>query len=325
MPATSCEDSDALEATRNVLNRPVCAREPNSVGVENSRRRAGVADNSDAPPTKAEQGRDQNLLGHTGLLADPSGRVATGRRRSGPVKNHHAKTAPKGNPEDGSGRQVARTARTQYDREARDDPATGSVTTAESQKAQEAEETTESSSPWTGSDQYGSSDEFRKWLSRNRPWLVVPEHEITPLTESWNGSTVATNQTLLKLAGWCKTCSFGPEPGSSLYCPDCHRSGYEHQLSIQRKIVGTPRRVMPEPKRVSRETLKKAARVADQMLRKAATIGSCRKESGPPCLTRRQRRSQAYQNNIIPITDNQCTRDSLVLSSGLLLSAVSEE
>lgn len=147
----------------------------------------------------------------------------------------------------------------------------------------EAEPTEEpTGTAWTGSDFYGSSDDFRKWLKRERPGLYVPEQQIVIALRGFDPTAHRRAGLCQKCetpyktgkprycpaCDWCAHCGGGFEAGSLLYCPECHGSGFDRRLAAQLRIVGTPTKIRPCT--VSDATRSKIGRVSGQVLAKAA-------------------------------------------------------
>lgn len=165
-------------------------------------------------------------------------------------------------------------------------------------------------SNWTGSDFYGSSDDYSKWLRRERPWLIAPEREIVPCLKGWDGTAShrANPGRCPKCSrgyrrgkprycagcDWCAHCGGGFDDGSLLYCPECHRSGFDDRLGAQLRIVGVP------PRRpayaVSEATRSKIGRVASQVLSKArgVTFSGSAASPGSARPTRKARRAAKF-------------------------------
>lgn len=100
-------------------------------------------------------------------------------------------------------------------------------------------------------------DPFALWIRDNRPDLRVPEGDIT-LVEGcggwshWHESPAPASP--------CPKCGDGIAPGSRLYCPKCHRSGFDAKLAEQRRIAPPPPRRARAPARPAAKSTRKARR-----------------------------------------------------------------
>jgi hypothetical protein len=141
----------------------------------------------------------------------------------------------------------------------------------------------------TGSDWYGSSDEFAAEIRAHWRDLAVPEREIIALI---NGPNAWRPELELppppgESCSWCGSPPTPPPgagpgiaPGSLLYCPKCARSGFEDRLALQRKLAGRPPR---EPGR------RAPALPVPTGPGRAGTPAT-----GPRPLTRRERRARRF-------------------------------
>lgn len=98
--------------------------------------------------------------------------------------------------------------------------------------------------PLVGSDWYGSSDNFSEEIRLHWAGLAVPEHAIVPLAGGPAGLAWDPGRERPPASGPCPSCLGRIRPGSALYCPACHASGYDGRLARQRRMAGTP---PPEP------------------------------------------------------------------------------
>jgi len=87
-------------------------------------------------------------------------------------------------------------------------------------------------------------DPFAAFIRDYRPDLKVPEDQIVP-SDGKSGWTPGDEMA----EPACSKCSDGRriEVGSLLYCPKCHRSGFDRKLAEQRAIAPAPRRIRTSP------------------------------------------------------------------------------
>jgi hypothetical protein len=307
---TSCDVGSDRDNGENETFPPVpTERDTNHVGRRNGQR--DDSDEGSIQDTETDQDAGQVLQRSDRGLARPRRGSATLRRNGRVVAKDCTKPDVQDSSKPGTGEIATGSDRTWLDDEADAILAAAGYREPEidwtwpPESEDEDEDVTEVEelhtfppspvSPYTGSDNYGSSDEFRKWLGKNCPWLVVPESMVVPNIQSWGGSPVTTNARLLSEAWWCKTCSFGPLPDSNVVCVDCHRSGYEHHLEMQRSLVGVPQCELMKPNSMSKspgEAARELKRSAVAMVMKAAA--DFRSQRGVTAPTRKQLRAERW-------------------------------
>jgi hypothetical protein len=107
---------------------------------------------------------------------------------------------------------------------------------------------------------YGSSDAFYEDLRENAPQLLAPERDIVLL----EGAPAWTRDTLRDPGrDSCHHCGDAIGPGSLLYCPACHASGFDTRLDLQKGRAGIP---PAEPSKKAPETAASRARKRSRKL-----------------------------------------------------------